>query len=138
MAIDILFADGRASGVHTARGLRTSRAIAWAIRTMGRSDAAHVAVAFRDEVIDPAVNGDRVFGIDRYVTHYPGLIGWATVPGSLPFPLRALARTYPGWRCTQTACRVLRLAGCPVPDFILPSSLERWLNQHGYPVEGIA
>lgn len=140
MPIDILFSDGRLRGpCRSSRLVATSARLGSAIaRAARRSDVGHVAVGYRGYVIDPQLAGDRVYPRDLYVLAYPGLLYWAEVPGTLPFSIHRLARDYPGRRCTQTACRVLRLAGHQVPDFRLPGTLKEWIRTNGYRIDPVA
>lgn len=137
MHIDILFSDGRLKGCAATIPVVSARVGSAIARAVGCSCVGHVAVGFNGYVLDPQLRGDRVYARDVYVLKYPGLRFWAEVPGELPFSIHQLARGYRGRRCVQTACRVLRLAGQPVPEFRLPSTLLEWIRDHGYEIDPV-
>lgn len=137
MTIDLLFSDGRMLRDPARRSARSARLGSAIARVLARSPVGHVAVGFNGYVLDPQLKGDRVYQRDAYVLKYPGLRFWAELPGELPFPILGLARAYPGRRCTQTACRVLRLAGHRIPDLTLPGALLEWTRAHGYPIDPV-
>lgn len=122
------------------------RVVTWLVGILSRSEHAHVAVAFDGAVLNPFAGGDRWYGLEQYLEHYPGLNAAVRVPidgdPGLADRWRGRRRIWPSllrWAtggrvrsedCVSVACDILREHGTPPPPRIVtPDQLLRWLTR---------
>lgn len=102
-------------------------------RTLSRSSLAHVAIGDDDVVLDPALQGDRVWPRLAFEQHFPTLAARFTLPAAQGFAIHdrhvdlrrkrvvpSLARLasrgrWPAHNCVSEVINVLREAGVAVP-----------------------
>lgn len=135
----------------TARRL-WSRFLNFAIRTITKSELAHVTISDGEAVADQTFDGTgvRFWPFLRYLEHFPGLVCYFRIEAEHD-PCLSLTERLPPKRswdvllwwltrgrtrcrtsCVRVATECLRRAGVNAPTVVTPQALHDWLAAQGY------
>lgn len=124
--------------------------LSWCIRTATRSQLAHVSIGDGAAVLDIGFDHVRYWPFDEYLSRYPSIVGFFTVPTTarpllLKYETADAKRAGPvflWWlscgrmkqpkSCVWVVSDCLRRAGVAVPTITTPQAMYAWLASEGY------